>query len=178
MKTHNWQTKALTLFIAAAVLCLISACRDADIDENTGTEYTDPERITPSIPCGSQVRLRESVEFRRLPDDASMAQRGLAAIAREKRLSGRRGFIEAILDEYEDLLHWHSIGSPDGEGVIHGWGVASIWNDNGELTDKQVIEIRVTKYVDQSTLPPEEQIPECIDGVEVHIEVSPGATFD
>ena len=43
MKTHNWQTKALTLFIAVAALWLATAC----------TEDSGLRIITPSAPYES-----------------------------------------------------------------------------------------------------------------------------
>ena len=54
---------------------------------------------------------------------------------------------------------------------IHGFGVRSVENESGELTDKQVILISVSEYMDQSKFPPEDRIPECMEGVEVHFEL-------
>ena len=52
MKTTNWQTKALTLFIAAAALCLTTACKSLQV-----------ERIIPFGSCVNDAALTPSAEF-------------------------------------------------------------------------------------------------------------------
>ena len=42
-------------------------------------------------------------------------------------------------------------------------------DENGERTEEVGIVIRVDKKVDQSTLPPEDRIPDCLEGIPVQI---------
>ena len=66
MKTINWQTKALTLFIAAVAFCLTAACGSADT-----TYYPYPEgglRIVSSDTCEIELPLAPSQEFADLPE--------------------------------------------------------------------------------------------------------------
>ena len=192
MKQLNWQTKALTLFIAAAALWLASACAN---------EPLGIERITPSAPCGPDVPLTPSIEFITLEgakvpsgyerdleaaknpgligikdqEGRGMFIQSMRAIARAERLRPETERIETILNRYEDRI-WKQYTNNGGH--IHGYGVMSMRNENGKITDKQVIEIEVIDYVDQRTLPPEVRIPECIEGVEVHFVVAPIATIE
>ena len=157
MNTRNWQIKILTLCMAAIALCLTAAC------ESTDPEYAGPQRITPSAPCGDDVPLTQSVEFSRLPENAGITEIGLAAMARAERLRPEIERIQAILDKYEDLIR----RQPN----VLGYNVNSMRKEDGEITDKQIIGIAVEEYVDQSTFPPEDRIPECMEGVEVHFKV-------
>ena len=55
-----------------------------------------------------------------------------------------------------------------------GMGSGSLMDENGEVTEIVGIIIRVTKKVDQSTIPAEDRIPNCLEGVPVQIiEVGP-----
>ena len=96
-------------------------------------------------------------------------------MARAERLRPEEERIRVILDKYKDRIWRQNIIYG---GSVHGWGVVSIRNEKDEITDKQVIEIDVTEYVDQRTLPPEDRIPECVEGIEVHFVVSPMARFE
>ena len=51
----------------------------------------------------------------------------------------------------------------------HGNGPGNIRDENGERTKTMGITIYVTEKVDQSTLPPEDRIPDCLEGVPVQI---------
>ena len=192
MKTTNWQTKALTLFIAIAALWLTTACVE---------EYTGPEIITPSAPCGPEVPLTPSKEYftwegakvsseyekmleaaknpRLLgiedPEGRERFIHGMRMAARDERLKPEKERIDTILFKYRDRIRWQWLHQG---GHVHGIAIAGIENANGELTDKLVIEITVTEYVDQSTLLPEARIPECMDGVEVHFRVMPEMTIE
>ena len=169
MKTINWQTKALTLFIAVVVaLWLATACDDAGTDENAiNYEYFDNyeydgsnagvKRITPSAPCGHEDRSMQSKENRMTWD-----RREAAEIERYR--------IRKILEKYDDLI-WR-------QPTVHGWSIGELrYLDNG-LREKVFIEIEVKEYVDQSTLPSEDRIPECLEGVEVHFVIKPAATIN
>ena len=161
MKTTNWQTKALTLFTAAAVLCVATAC----ISESDN-EYPY-KLVTPSVPCGPDVPLTQSVELAQLKDPTPL-ELDWAMRVRQERLRPETERIRAILDEYEERI---LLQSSLYDGFSLGGGVKSILNEDGELTDKQVIHIAGSEYVDQTSLPPEIRIPDCIDGIEVHFEV-------
>ena len=56
---------------------------------------------------------------------------------------------------------------------VHGWGVVSLRDENGNRTETRGIEIRVTEKVGQSTLPPEDRIPDCLEGVPVQFREEP-----
>ena len=48
-----------------------------------------------------------------------------------------------------------------------------IMDENGSFTETVGIVIDVSEKVDQSTLPPEDRIPDCLEGVPVQIQVGP-----
>ena len=56
---------------------------------------------------------------------------------------------------------------------LHGFEVRLLYNANGDLTLTMGISLRVDKTIDQSTLPAEDRIPECIEGVPVQIREGP-----
>ena len=185
MKTTNWQTKALMLFIAAAALWLTAAAACA----NAVTEYAIGDRITPSAPCGPDIPLTPSIEYITLEgakvpsgneryleaaknpgligieDPAGRASfiQSIRATARAERLRPETERIKAIIDRHKDLI-WK-------QSTAYGYSVYNVKNEDGELTDKQVIGIYVARQFDQSTIPPEDRIPECLEGVEVHFLV-------
>ncbi len=53
-----------------------------------------------------------------------------------------------------------------------GSGVGRFRDENGELTGGRGIVISVLEEVDPSTLPPEDRIPDCLEGIPVQLEVS------
>ena len=74
-----------------------------------------------------------------------------------------------ITDEYihevrlkYDPLFWR-------QPNVFGVGEGFLRDENGDRTETVGINIRVTKKVDQSTLPPEDRIPDCLEGVPVQI---------
>ena len=67
----------------------------------------------------------------------------------------------AIRDKYYPLF----LRQPNVVGV----GIGIIYDARGEYTDRAGFSIRVTKAVDQSTLPPERRIPDCLEEVPVQI---------
>ena len=67
----------------------------------------------------------------------------------------------AILDKYEDLF-WR-------QPNIMGVGIGFLEDEDGEWMDTVGLDVVVTEKVDQSTLPPEDRIPDCLDGVPVQI---------
>ena len=190
MQTHNRYMNIIAIVIAAACLSLAAACG------SDGTEYAYGDRITPSAPCGPDIPLTTSIEYitleganvpSRLEKALEAAQNPhlidiedaegremfighITGTARAERLRPETERIKGILDKYEDQI-WRQINTHD--VPIVGFGVSSVKNENGELTDKQVILITVSEYVDQGTLPSEDRIPQCMDGVEVHFEIVP-----
>ncbi len=52
---------------------------------------------------------------------------------------------------------------------VHGVGEGAFTDENGERTETHGIIVHVTRKVDQSALPPEDRIPDCLDGIPVQI---------
>ncbi|MXY44219.1 MAG: hypothetical protein F4Y50_09280 [Dehalococcoidia bacterium] len=73
----------------------------------------------------------------------------------------------SIRHKYEDLF-WR-------QPNVHGTSIGIIEDDNGAFTDRAGFVIRVTKKVDQGTLPPEDRIPDCLEEVPVQIREVPEA---
>ena len=73
----------------------------------------------------------------------------------------------AIRHKYEDLF-WR-------QPNVHGVGIGIIEDENGQYTDRAGFVIGVTEKVDQSTLRPEDRMPNCLEGVPVQIEERPEA---
>ena len=171
MKTTNWQTKALILFIAAIALCLATACGETD------TEYTGPYRITPSAPCGDDVPIEPSKEFRQFVGPEYLYElhgperKNQAARERAKRLKPEKERIEAILGKYSELMSRQNNGEVSNHVIV--WRVTDTQTEEWWPTDKLIIEITVREYVDQRSFPPEDRIPECMDGIEVHFDAAP-----
>ena len=67
----------------------------------------------------------------------------------------------AIRHKY-DALFWR-------QPNVHGVGIGIILDANGQDTDRAGFTIRVTEKVDRSTLPVEDRIPDCLEGVPVQI---------
>ena len=63
----------------------------------------------------------------------------------------------AIRHKY-DAMFWR-------QPNVHGVSIGNTRDENGEKTGKWGFVIRVTKKVDQHTLPPEDRIPGCLEGV-------------
>ena len=93
-------------------------------------------------------------------------------------LTGRKGMItrnssedvvlaQAIRYKYDDLF-WR-------QPNVHAVGIGDITDENGEYTDIWGFRIHVTEKVDQNTLPPEDRIPDCLEGVPVQIIEEPMA---
>ena len=91
---------------------------------------------------------------------------GLEFSSEEYRKNWRRWRAEteratAIRPKYEDLF-WR-------QPNVHGVGVGVIEDENGEDTGQTGFVISVTEKVDQSTLPPEDRIPDCLEGIPAQI---------
>ena len=175
MKIHNWQTKALTLFIAAAALWLATACTK---------EYplAYPEgglRIISSEPCEDSAPLVPSIEFVELAEEEAPASMRFptgeqleelpgyddALDARFNRIEARKERVKQALDEYQDRLHKNPYY------VVSDVYTESVLDD--VATDRLIVEIHLEHLVDRRTVPPEDRIPGCIGGVPVYILVDP-----
>ena len=66
-----------------------------------------------------------------------------------------------VRDKYRDLFKR--------QPTYHGNGPGNLEDENGQETEVKGITIFVTKKVDQSTLPAEDRIPDCLEGVPVQI---------
>ena len=175
MKTTNWQTKALTLFIAAVAFCLTAACGSADT-----TYYPYPEgglRIVSSDTCEIEVPLAPSQEFADLPErmrqrmenDPNFAYTSMnldIKTRRESRYTRLGPEFRRIWNgfyAYEDKLRRYPYYSLVFVEELSTW--------DGVPTDRTVVEIHLEHMVDLRTIPSEYWIPSCIAGVPVHIVV-------
>ena len=91
----------------------------------------------------------------------SLAEEGNIAMTTESQ-DDRRERIHKVRLKY-DPLFWR-------QPNVFGVGEGLFRDENGELTGGVGIVIRVDKKVDQSTLPPEDRIPDCLEGVPVQIK--------
>ena len=89
---------------------------------------------------------------------------------RQDSVAMERYRIRKILYKYEDLIFRHP--------TVHGWSIGELRYKNGERIDQIFIEIEVENYFDQNTLPHEDRIPECLEGVEVHFLITPPAAIE
>ncbi len=191
--TYYWQRKAITLFITALAFCLITAC-----GEDSVTEYSGGDRIIPSAPCGPDMSLIAAVEFRELPHREALSDGTINTLAwneankaRLERIGPEIERVEAILARHIDGIlsqHWEQTKSlrqsrtnkqtngyylqlaPQGE-------VAALKNEKGLPTDKLVIEVSVQDFMDQSAFSPDDRLPECLEGIEVHYVVVGEITY-
>ena len=91
-------------------------------------------------------------------------------------LTGRKGMItrnssedvalaQAIRHKYENMF-WR-------QPNVHATGIGNLTDENGEYIGIWGFLIHVTKKVDQNTLPPEDRLPDCLEGVPVQIVEEP-----
>ena len=73
--------------------------------------------------------------------------------------------IHEIRLKYDDLF-WR-------QPNVWGVGEGAISDDEFNYLGWDGIVISVSEKVDQSTLPPEDRVPDCLEGVPVHIEERP-----
>lgn len=70
-------------------------------------------------------------------------------------------YIHQVRLKYDDLF--------SRQPNVHGVGEGFFRVGPGEWTETVGINVYVTKKVDQNTLPPEDRIPDCLEGVPVNI---------
>ncbi len=68
-----------------------------------------------------------------------------------------------VRDKYLPLLERYPNYSGSGVGLLR--------DENGELTEVRGIKVYVYEEVDPDTLPPEDRIPDCLEGIPVQIRV-------
>ena len=73
--------------------------------------------------------------------------------------------IHEVRLKYDDLF-WR-------QPNVFGVGEGLFMYESGELNETSGIVVSVTEKVDQSTLPPEDRIPDCLEGVPVYVVVEP-----
>ena len=144
--------------ICAAVLLLMASCSQ---DESI-IQWEEDTLCTP-------VAFEFTEEELSWPEPS-----GLEFSSEEYRKNWRRWRAEteratAIRPKYEDLF-WR-------QPNVHGVGVGVIEDENGEDTGQVGFVISVTEKVDQSTLPPEDRIPDCLEGIAVQFLERPRLEF-
>ena len=173
MKIHNWQTKALTLFIAAVALWLATACAK----EYPGSYPRDGLQIISSEPCEDDAPLVPAIEFvqlaeREAPPGVKFPTKDQlkelpgyedALDAWKKRMDSRTERVKQALEEHRDRLQQNEYFRTSHVYVQGGLGDV--------LTDSLIVRIYLDHWEDLRTVPPEDRIPACIGGVPVHIFV-------
>ena len=169
MKTINWQTKALTLFIAAAALWLIAACDNADtnnvspppqettetsIQEATEAPTQEPTQTstvaapTPQVGCTHETPGLRNI-LNTPEDEYWLGRIGHAWLSRNVR------------EKYQDLL-WR-------QPNVYDVSVNQLLDGEGAWTKYWGITVWVTEKVDQNSLPPEDRIPSHLQDVPIQI---------
>ncbi len=174
MKTHNWQTKALTLFIAAAIaLWLITAC----VKEYPIEYPFEGLRITSSDSCDNEESLKPSREFIQLAEQQDPLQMSYPTDAHLRSLPGydeardsRWKRIGPELERINSVLDMHRKQLERNPYYGGSFPVSQYLWDNIP-TDRWIIEVHLDHLVDPRTVPPEDRIPGCIAGIPVHIIV-------
>ena len=168
MKTINWQTKALTLFMAAAAFWLATACA-----KEYPIEYPrDGLRVISSEPCEIDEPLTPSREFIRLADEQDPIKNSYPTDAHlrtlpgydeamgawDERIGPERKRIDEVLETYRECLQRYPYYRGSFVDLRFTW--------NGILTDRIVVEVHLHHLVDPRTVPPQDRIPGCIAGVD------------
>ncbi len=156
MKTTNWQTKALTLFIAAVALWLTVACGNVD----TGNE----------VPTTEEATEAPSVE----PTKEPTAETPEPSVGCTHGTPGLRSVLNTPEDEYWVGLHGHAWSSRDvrdkyedlfwRQPNVYDVSISQLGDGKGGWTDTWGITVWVTEKVDQTTLPLEDRIPATLKG--------------
>ena len=160
MKTINWQTKTLALFIAAIALCLTGACGNADPDNETQTTkevITTPSDVAPMTPTVAAPTPQVGCTHE------TPGLRSVLNTAEGEYWVGRPGAWRArdVRDKYEDLF-WR-------QPNVYDVTVNQLLDDKGGWTKHWGITVWVTEKVDQNSLPPEDRIPDHLQNVPIQI---------
>ena len=152
MKTTNWQTKALTLFIAAAALWFTTACGNDDMNS-----------AAQSIP-EAETLIQEATKNDCVPPNiAKNSQEGEGMMAdRNQGISENEATrIHKVRLKYNSLF-WR-------QPNVHMVSEGLFRDESGDWMQEGGIVIRVSEKVSQDTLSPEDRIPECLEGVPIQI---------
>ena len=109
--------------------------------------------------CGDGVA--EFRDFEEEPCEASLSPKEGNMTTETESPEDRGERIHNVRLRYDDLF-WRQ---PNVRGVSEGF----ITDENGSITEIWGILIDVTEKVDQNTLPPENRIPDCLEGVPVQM---------
>ena len=167
MKTINWQTKALTLFIAAAALWLIAACTNADTDNEpppnmvatevptqSATEVpTEEASKTPTPPPTLEpppILCKENTMTLTAAQQAAFLEKHKALIERQRGLLGYEyGQLKSVQADGSTLLHTIVDGTPKmGLSLMVAHPANWVHRDRGPVSEEDII-------------------PDCLDGVPV-----------
>ena len=72
-------------------------------------------------------------------------------------------YIQEVRDKYSDLFRRQP-------NYRRHTGPVRLWDENGEMSETAGIVVEVTKKVDQSAIPAEDRLPDCLEGVPIQIE--------
>ena len=169
MKTHNWQTKALTLFIAVAALWLTAACTNADTASDSPPALETAET---SIQEATEAPTEESTQTPTVATPTPQVgcthetpglRSWLNTTEEEyvESLPGAWWFPLFVFDEYKDLF-WR-------QPNVYDVSTGQLRDNQGELTQTWGVMVWVTEKVDQTTLPPEDRIPATLDDIQIRI---------
>ena len=169
MKTHDWQTKALTLFIAAAALWLATACGNVDktneappTQEATETP-TQAATVTLTKEATGTPTVATPIPQVGCTHETPGLRSWLNTTEEEyvESLPGAWWFPLFVRDKYEDLF-WR-------QPNVYDVSMGQLRDNQGELTQTWGITVWVTEKVDQNTLPPEDRIPDILDDIQIRI---------
>ena len=140
------------LILATTALLLAAACSVDSTPTWEPTPYLEPPPTLAPFPDawrGCDVKLHVRKET--MPDQ------------NRKEMIER---INAVREKYKALI--------ERQPTRWGTGTGLLRDAEGRLTEGLGITIHVEKKVDQSTLPPKDRMPDCLDGIPVQIiEASP-----
>ena len=164
MKTINWQTKALTLFMAAVVMIALGLVVACETDSPGPTEHVwSPtyKRIMPLGPCPDDINSEAAIQERTVEERFWYAQEKMKKYNLMVLAAGVRATGASVVQLKNQFGNWDFIHYPD----------------YGEVT---FIEITVnTSDVDVNSLPDVGENPLCFEGVPVHfVTDQPYGTFE
>ena len=114
-----------------------------------------------AVACGGSAA--EFRDFEEEPCEASLSPKEGNMTTETESPDERRERIHEVRGRYDPLFR----RQPNVDLISEGF----IKDENGGYTETVGILIHVTEKVDQSTLPPEDRIPDCLEGVPVQFRV-------
>ena len=123
-----------------------------------------PLRLLPILICLAALLLATACGDGEFKDPSTLCEPNSSAD--EESLTATpeitREHIIEVREKYRDLIRRQPNYSGSG-------GPALLMDENGESTQVRGIIVRVTEKVDQSAIPAEDRIPDCLEGVPVQI---------